>query len=78
MEIIEVTHEKQVVEPHITYCGFTAEEAANSFKDKFSIEPDKVYQKVSLNGRMVSYVPAPESVLNNFYSGAFYGVDSPA
>jgi hypothetical protein len=76
MEIIIVHHEKEVTQPHITYCGFTAKDAAQSFQEKFDIVPETVYQKVSINGRLVSYVPAPASVLNNFYSGAFYGFNS--
>jgi methylphosphotriester-DNA--protein-cysteine methyltransferase len=76
MEIIEVTQEKQVLEPHITYCGESPAEAAQDFINKFGITPDTVYQKVSQSGRMTCYVPAPDHILNKFYSGAFYGINS--
>jgi hypothetical protein len=76
MEIIEVTHEKQVLEPHITYCGESPADAAQDFITKFGITPDTVYHKVSESGRMTCYVPAPDNVMDKFYSGAFYGVNT--
>jgi hypothetical protein len=75
MEIIQVVHEKQVLEPHITYCGENPAEAAQDFITKFEIIPDTVYQKVSNSGRMTCYIPAPDSILDKFYSGAFYGIN---
>lgn len=74
MEIIEVTHEKQVQEPHITYCAETPHEAVNSFQTKFGITPEKVYHKAS-KGRSTVYVPAPDYIMQLFYSGVFYGVN---
>jgi hypothetical protein len=78
MEIIKVDQESQVREPHITYCGESPMEAANAFQVKFGIAPDKVYQKVSTKGKLTTYVPAPDNILERFYSGAFYGFNSSA
>jgi hypothetical protein len=77
MEVITVTHEKQVIEPHITYCGESPAEAAQDFLIKFGITPDTLYYKISQSGKMTCYVPAPASVMDNFYSGAFYDRTGP-
>lgn len=74
MEIIEVAHEKEVAEPHITYCAEMPMSAAESFSDKFGIQPTKIYQKL-VNGRSTCYVPTPDHILQSFYSGVFYGAD---
>lgn len=76
MDIIQVTHEKQVLEPHITYCGETPAEAAQDFLTKFGIIPDTIYHKISEIGRTTCYVPAPDHIMEKFYSGAFYGADA--
>lgn len=71
MEVIPVNHEKEVNEPHITYCAEQPHSAASSFALKFGIEPEKVYHKLR-NGRSTCYVPAPVHILQSFYSGVYH------